>query len=93
MEALIIDIEDTNIETRKGKNGPYSIQLAFVHTVNRDGSAKRYPEQVNIFPQKDNDGNPVPFQKGRYYVDARSFRVTNGFLEMGFLNLTPVKAT
>lgn len=90
MNPFLIDIESPEIETRKGKNGDYVVQIAYAHTVQRDGSPKRYPEQFAIFPPKDRDGTPIPYKPGKYMLDPRTFRVSNGFLEMGFAQLTPV---
>lgn len=88
---LIIDIESSETETRRGKNGDYVVQVAYAHTVQRDGSPKRYPEQFAMFPPKDREGHPIPYKPGQYTLEPRSFRIQNGFMNMAFPTLVPVK--
>ncbi|PCI36853.1 MAG: hypothetical protein COB50_04220 [Thiotrichales bacterium] len=84
-----ITIEETLLITKQSKAGkPYSIQKAYVHLVNNDGSPKRYPEEISIFPSRDKDGNPIPYQKGEYYLDDTSFVVERGFLQLNFVNIS-----
>lgn len=88
---LLIDIEEARIETRTKKGGgSYYQQIAYVHLPNRDGSPSRYPKEISLFPPK--NGEVVePYPVGKYLIDPSSFRVNNGRLELGFLNLSPVK--
>ena len=93
MNNLQIEIETADLETRqkKGGEGSYQVQRAYVHTLNRDGSPKRYPEEIALFPPKDNSNNPIPYKPGKYVLDPRSFRVQGGFLDMSFPQLVAVK--
>lgn len=87
-----IEIHSSDMETRnKRGGGTYQVQKAFVHTVDRNGEPKRYPEEFAFFPPKDNQGNPLPYSKGDYTLDPSSIRVANGFLELGFPKLIPLK--
>jgi uncharacterized protein YijF (DUF1287 family) len=90
--ALQIDIEDKKVFHKTSKqNKPYYIQEAHVHTVDRNGEPRRYPELINIFLQKDERGNPIPHEPGKYELAKTSFQVRNGYLELGFVNLIPLK--
>lgn len=92
MSQLVIEVESTDLETRQKKaGGTYQVQTGYVHTLDRGGKIRRYPEQFNIFPPRDDSGNAIPFKVGKYSVSAQSFRVNNGFLELGFLQLEPIK--
>ena len=88
-----ITVEDTQLETRTkaGGKGTYQVQKAYAHTFNRNGTPKRYPEEIVIFPQRDPAGNPTPYQKGDYQLAPDAISVKNGFLDLGFINLIPVK--
>lgn len=91
-QQVVIDIESDQLEVRKKKNGgTYTVQTAYVHTTDRNGKPNRYPEQISVFPPMDNAGNHVAFKKGQYHIAPQTFRVNNGFLELGFLNLNPVR--
>jgi hypothetical protein len=90
--TIQIDIENSQVEYRPKKNGgQYALQEGYAHTVNKDGTKKRYPERVNIFPQKDEAGNYIPYAAGKYIVSASSLRVNNGYLVLGFPVLVPLK--
>jgi len=90
---MLISIEDTNlIQKMSAKKSPYVVQTAYVHTINPDGSPKRYPEQISLFPKKDAEGNAVPYKKGDYTLGDKSFQVERGFLQLNFPELVPVKA-
>ncbi len=92
MAIVTVDIETTNLETRNKKGGgTYHLQQAFVHLSDRDGQPKRYPTEMFMFPPRDDSGNPIPYKTGTYQVCPSSFRVVNGFLELGFLNLVVSK--
>lgn len=87
-----IDIESEAIELRNKKaGGTYSIQRAYLHTTDYDGTPKRYPEEISIFPRKNDNGDVVPYKKGTYTISDSSFKVDNGFLALGFPSLSPVK--
>ena len=89
-----ISIEDTNLiqRTSKKTNKPYFQQQAYAHLVNTDGSPKRYPQEILIFPQRDNAGNAVAYQKGDYNLLDSSFSINNfGSLELNFVNLQKIK--
>ena len=89
---MIIDIEETQLETRTKKDGgTYQVQKGYAHTVDQNGGPKRYPEQITIFPPRDGQGNPVAYKEGQYELSARSFKIERGFLELGFINLVPYK--
>lgn len=91
-QPLLVDIESEElIERNKKAGGTYKVQIAYAHTVGRDGSPQRYPEQINVFPPMDNSGRHIPFKKGQYHIAPQTFRVNNGFLELGFINLMPAK--
>jgi len=90
--SLIISVESTEIESKTSKaDKTYYTQTAYAHTVNRDGTPKRYPEQINLFPKKNPDGQPVPYPKGDYTLGEGSFQVQRGFLEMNFPELVQAK--
>lgn len=90
---ISIDIETSDIELRNKKSGgTYHVQTAYVHTVDRNGKPQRYPERCNIFPPRDNNGTPMPYQPGTYTLAPQTIRVVNGFLELGFPQLIPVKS-
>lgn len=87
-----IDIEEATLETRQKKGGgSYQVQIGYVHTVDRSGNPNRYPEKIALFPQRTEGGEPIPYKPGKYRIGERCFRVNNGFLELGFLQLEPVK--
>lgn len=88
----VIEIEETNLTTKQKKDGSgsYQLQAGYFHSMNQDGSPKRYPEEINVFPKKDPQGNAVPYPVGSYTIDPASFRVQRGFFELGFLTLIPV---
>ncbi|MCB0482678.1 MAG: hypothetical protein KDC83_14715 [Flavobacteriales bacterium] len=86
-----IDIESEEIQTRQGKKGDYHIQTAYIHTFGRDGQPERYPREFNLFPDRDNQGRPIPYKKGSYTLHPKSYRINNGFLELAFPSLIPVK--
>lgn len=87
-----IEVKDTNIEERQGKKAPYWKQTAYAFTLDRDGKPNAYPERISLFVQKDERGFPQPYQPGMYQLMPNSIRVGRfGDLEMGFLNLQPLK--
>lgn len=86
-----IDIESEEIQERQGKKGAYHVQTGYCHTFGRDGKPERYPREFALFPQRDNQGRPVPYKKGTYSIHPQSFRINNGFLELAFPTLVPVK--
>ena len=77
---------------KKDGSGNYYLQTAYAHTVDRDGKAKRYPEEIEIFVQRDDRGTPMPYAPGMYKVSPNSLRVSYRKLEMGFLNIQPIAA-
>lgn len=91
--SIVIDIESTELITRSKKGGgTYQVQEAFAHTTDRNGVPARYPERINLFPPRDNQNNSIPYLKGQYVLAPQSIRVVNGFLELGFPQLVPVKS-
>jgi hypothetical protein len=93
MLNLIIDVEDTSVETKtkKDQSGTYQTQTAYAHFHDRNGQPERYPSKITVFVPKDNQSNPIPYKVGKYTVSPQSYRIGNGgFLELGFLNLIPV---
>lgn len=71
-----VTIESAELTTRTSQQGkPYYTQTAYIHLVNKDGSPKRYPYEVDIFPDRDNKGNPVPYKPGEYQLHDNSFDV------------------
>lgn len=90
--TIAIDIESTNLETRSKKGGgTYQVQEAFVHTTDQHGNPRRYPERINLFPPRDNNGNPIPYRAGSYILAPQSIRVNNGYLELAFPQLVPMQ--
>lgn len=90
--SIVIDIESTELITRTKKaGGNYQVQEAFAHTTDRNGIPSRYPERINLFPPRDHQNNPIPYQKGKYVLAPQSIRVVNGFLELGFPQLISLK--
>lgn len=90
---LLIDIETSDLETlnKKDGSGTYHLQSAYVHLLGRDGQPERYPREVKVFPPRDPSGNAVGYRPGKYSLSPRSFRINNGRLELGFVNLDPVE--
>lgn len=89
---LLIDIESEQLEERTKKaGGTYKVQIAYAHTTDRTGAPSRYPQQINVFPPMAADGSVTPYKKGQYNIAPQSYRVNNGFLEQGFLQLMPAK--
>lgn len=90
---ICIEVESTQIEQRNKKGGGvYEVQHAYFQEFNRDGSPKRYPREIVVFPKKDSQGKSIPYQKGSYTLAPHSLLVSgNGFLELGFVELIPVK--
>lgn len=90
MEILRIDVESIALKTfdKKG-GGTFQMQEFFVHEVDFDGNPPRYPKSVFGFPPK-RDGVVTPYKPGQYTPGARSFKVVNNRLELGFLNLIPL---
>jgi len=87
-----IDIESSEVETRnKRAGGTYQVQKGFAHTFDKNGEPKRYPEEVAFFVPKDNSGNAVPYKPGKYKLAPQVLRVNNGFLDLGFPVLEPLK--
>lgn len=91
MLDILIDIEETTLETRnKRDGGTYSLQTGYAHLVDRQGNPLRYPERFVLFPPRNPDGSTVPYQKGQYVIAPTSYRIDNrGFLELGYLELAP----
>ncbi len=84
-----ITIEENTLINKTSKAGkPYAVQQAYAHTVNSDGSPKRYPTEITLFVKKDQQGNPVPYSKGEYDLADSSFEVDQyGNLSINFVNL------
>lgn len=86
-----ITIETAEIQTRMSKAGkPYDVQVAYAHMVDRDGKAKRYPEEINIFPRRNDSGQSIPYKPGEYRLADTGFQVERGFLDLQFVNLVPI---
>ena len=90
---LQIDIESNEVIERHKRDGSgiYHQQEAYVHTVDRDGRPNRYPEPIYLYVPKDERGNPQPRQPGKYTISPTSLVVRNRQLELGYLNLEPLK--
>lgn len=90
---LQIDIESTEIIERqkRDRSGSYFQQQAYVHTCDRDGRPMRHPELIFIFVPKDERGQPQPYKQGKYTLAPQSLVVRNRQLDLGFLNLVPMK--
>jgi hypothetical protein len=89
---LRIDIEsDKVIERNKKSGGHYYQQEAYVHIVGRDGP-ERYPQKIYLYVPVEG-GNPAPKKPGKYSLAPSSLRVSNGQLELGFVNLQPLQQT
>ena len=89
--TLRIDIEtDKVIERKKKAGGFYHQQEAYVHIVGRDGP-ERYPQKIFLYVPEVN-GKPDPQPPGKYILSPSSLRVSNSQLELGFINLEPVKS-
>lgn len=84
-----VTVESTELMNKTNKQGkPYQLQKAYVHTFDRKGP-KRYPEEIGVFPLKDKDGNAVPYSPGEYQIAPHSLSISNGFVELGFIELKP----
>ncbi len=90
--TIPISVENEAVITRQGKKGAYYKQTAWAYLVDRDGVADPHPSKIQFMLPKDSAGNPVPVKKGRYTLHPASFRVGQyGDLEIGFVNLQPVR--
>ena len=90
---VVIDIEDEVVVTNNKKGGgQYYTQKGYFHETERDGSPKRYPTEINVFPRKNDRGEPIPYKKGSYTLGVQSFGVERGFLQLNFPSLVPVKS-
>ena len=91
---LRIDIEDAQVieRTKRDNSGVYHQQVGYAYTHDQNGP-NRHPEKIFIFVNKDRStGQPKPLPVGKYVLSPSSLRVRNGQLEVGFLNLEPVKS-
>ncbi|WP_109014409.1 single-stranded DNA-binding protein [Novimethylophilus kurashikiensis] len=93
--ALKIEIKSAEIETRHGTSArtgkPFTIrsQIAYAHTLERNGTPRAYPERISINLEDDDQPYPV----GTYTLDDRSVYVGDfGRLMLGRPVLVPVKS-
>jgi hypothetical protein len=78
------------IEKMSKEKKPYFLQTAYAWTTEKDGEPKRYPEEIQFFSPKDQQGKNNPYPPGNYIVSDQSFRVgAFNRLELGFLVLEP----
>lgn len=90
--SIHVAIEENTLIQKQSKAGkPYYVQKAYAHLTEQDGSPKRYPEQIMVYPLRDEHGNSIPYPKGDYTLSNRSFSVERGYLQLGFPTLTPMK--
>ena len=88
-----VDIESEELETlNKKAGGTFSLQTGYIHTIGANGLPNRYPEEIRIFPAKDNSGNVVPYKVGHYTIPLSVFKVDNGKIALGFITLDPIKS-
>lgn len=89
---LKIEIENENMIVRQKKDGSgsYAVQTAWAHTSDRDGALKRFPEEIEVFCQRDDLNKPQPYKIGMYQPAPNSLRVSYKRLEFGFMSLVPV---
>lgn len=89
-----IEIHDTDLIERQGKNGAYYKQQAYAHTLDRNGKPLAYPERCLLPVPKGDRGIPTPYQPGTYTLDPNSIRIGRfDDLEIGYPNLRPVAAS
>jgi len=88
-----IEVAQEKVITKTNKAGhPYYKQPVYAHLVDRDGQPKKYPEEMLLFLTKDERGNPISYPPGFYKLLPSSLRIGRfGDLEIGFINLEPIK--
>jgi len=77
-----IEILDPTAETRNKKDGKgtYRLQHGYVQLPDF-----HFPQRINLFVRPGE--SPLPI--GCYTLLPSSFRVVNGYLELGYINLAP----
>ena len=93
MIKIEIEKQEAIERIKKDKSGNYYVQTAWAYTYDRDGRKKRFPEEIEIFVQRDDRGTPLPLPAGDYKISPQSVRVKYRSLELGFLQLEPLKKT
>jgi len=91
--SIKITVEDTNLiqKQKKDGSGSYFKQIAYAWIPDQDGSNPRYPKEIQLMANRDNNGNPVAYALGSYTLHGSSFRANNyGQLELGYLSLKPL---
>lgn len=88
---LKVEVPSSEIIERRSKAGNlYYQQPVYVHTKDRNGNSKPYPEEVLIFCRRDGD-RPVAYEPGFYTFSPDMLRVNSKRLEVGFIELRPLK--
>lgn len=86
---LKIIVEDSTpiTKTKRDKSGTYMVQEAWAYTFGPNG-VHPHPQRIEIFPPKDNSGNPVYYQKGEYALSPDSLNVRFARFDV-FVKLVP----
>lgn len=85
-----IDIEDGKAIAKTSRKGStYHVQKGYLHSLEKDGTPKRYPEEFEFFVGTSDRGAPESYPPGSYTIHPTSMRVQNNNLEIGYLKLVP----
>jgi hypothetical protein len=88
-----IEITKVDVIEKQGKRGPYFKQVAYAHTLDREGNPKTYPERCLLILSKDDHGQPRTYPPGMYRLSPQSIQIGQfASLEVGFPTLIPVAA-
>lgn len=91
MIKIEIEVQEAIERIKKDKSGKYYVQTAWASTYDRDGKLKRFPEEIEVFVQRNERGEPEPYPVGYYKISPQSIRVKYRSLELGFLQIEPIK--
>lgn len=75
-----VTVHSAEVRTRSGtsKMGkPYTMhsQVAYFHTLGRDGKPNPYPDKGEVILETDDHGNPKVYQPGEYQLHPASLYV------------------
>ncbi len=88
-----VEITKEEVIEKQGKRGPYYKQVAYAHTLDREGNPKAYPERCLLILSKDGNGRPRSYQPGMYRLSPQSIQIGQyADLEVGFPSLLPIPA-
>lgn len=77
---------------KAGKPAVLHFQTAYLHTIDRDGVVAPFPEKLEFIAERDEQGNPVAFQKGDYTLHPSSVYIDRNGRLAASLRLAPIPA-